>query len=46
MQPLGGPPEMQFLGDGDEVPEMTKLHTEQCPARVAVCRRVGGGFFL
>jgi hypothetical protein len=26
MQPLGRPPEMQLLGNGDEIPEMAQLH--------------------
>ena len=26
VQPLGGPAEVEFLGDGDEVPQLPQLH--------------------
>jgi hypothetical protein len=32
-EPLRGPPEMQLLRDGDEVPQLPRLHTATVPAR-------------
>ncbi|AKJ15490.1 hypothetical protein ABB07_37150 [Streptomyces incarnatus] len=32
-QTLGGPPEVQLLGDGDELPQLTQLHTRHATRR-------------
>jgi hypothetical protein len=31
MKALGRPPEVKFLGDGHEVPEMAEFHSAQTP---------------
>ncbi|GAA0984449.1 hypothetical protein GCM10009555_058190 [Acrocarpospora macrocephala] len=40
MQPFGGPAEMQFLGDGDETPELLHVHSGESGTGVAA--RQGG----
>jgi hypothetical protein len=40
VQPLGGVAEVQFLGDGDKVAEVAKLHVLLDPAPVATMQRL------
>jgi hypothetical protein len=41
---LGGAPEMQLLGDGDEIAEVAKLHPSSCanpdPSSIWCCYRI------